>query len=186
MSKIIVVGSSNTDMVVHTSHLPVPGETILGGKFLMNQGGKGANQAVAVKRLGGDLLFVARVGNDVLGQQTLRVFQNEGIETSYIALDNETPSGVALISVDQYAENCIVVASGANMLLGQEDIGSMEKEMLVGDILLMQLEIPLSTIEYAARKAYEKGVKVVLNPAPACSLPESLFQYLYILISASE
>jgi sugar/nucleoside kinase (ribokinase family) len=88
MSKIIVVGSSNTDMVVHTSHLPVPGETILGGKFLMNQGGKGANQAVAVKRLGGDLLFVARVGNDVLGQQTLRVFQNEGIETSYIALDN--------------------------------------------------------------------------------------------------
>ena len=129
MSKIIVVGSSNTDMVVHTSHLPVPGETILGGKFLMNQGGKGANQAVAVKRLGGDLLFVARVGNDVLGQQTLRVFQNEGIETSYIALDNETPSGVALISVDQYAENCIVVASGANMLLGQEDIGSMEKEI---------------------------------------------------------
>lgn len=181
MSKIIVVGSSNTDMVVHTSHLPVPGETILGGKFLMNQGGKGANQAVAVKRLGGDLLFVARVGNDVLGQQTLRVFQNEGIETSYIALDNETPSGVALISVDQYAENCIVVASGANMLLGQEDIGSMEKEMLVGDILLMQLEIPLSTIEYAARKAYEKGVKVVLNPAPACSLPESLFQYLYMI-----
>lgn len=75
MSKIIVVGSSNTDMVVHTSHLPVPGETILGGKFLMNQGGKGANQAVAVKRLGGDLLFVARVGNDVLGQQTLRVFK---------------------------------------------------------------------------------------------------------------
>lgn len=167
MSKIIVVGSSNTDMVVHTSHLPAPGETILGGKFLMNQGGKGANQAVAVKRLGGDLLFVARVGNDVLGQQTLRVFQNEGIETSYIALDNETPSGVALISVDQYAENCIVVASGANMLLGQEDIDSMEKEMLVGDILLMQLEIPLSTVEYAARKAYEKGVKVVLNPAPA-------------------
>ena len=99
MSKIIVVGSSNTDMVVHTSHLPAPGETILGGKFLMNQGGKGANQAVAVKRLGGDLLFVARVGNDVLGQQTLRVFQNEGIETSYIALDNETPSGVALIIV---------------------------------------------------------------------------------------
>ena len=78
---------------------------------------------------------------DVLGQQTLRVFQNEGIETSYIALDNETPSGVALISVDQYAENCIVVASGANMLLGQEDIDSMEKEMLVGDILLMQQEI---------------------------------------------
>lgn len=75
MSKIIVVGSSNTDMVVHTSHLPAPGETILGGKFLMNQGGKGANQAVAVKRLGGDLLFVARVGNDVLGQQTLRVFK---------------------------------------------------------------------------------------------------------------
>ena len=97
MSKIIVVGSSNTDMVVHTSHLPVPGETILGGKFLMNQGGKGANQAVAVKRLGGDLLFVAKLGDDILGQQALRVFQNEGIATNYIALDKETPSGVALI-----------------------------------------------------------------------------------------
>lgn len=181
MSKIIVVGSSNTDMVVHTSHLPVPGETILGGKFLMNQGGKGANQAVAVKRLGGDLLFVAKLGDDILGQQALRVFQNEGIATNYIALDKETPSGVALISVDQHAENCIVVASGANMSLGQGDIDSMEKEMLTGDVLLMQLEIPLPTVEYAAQKAYEKGVKVVLNPAPACSLPESLFQHLYMI-----
>ena len=156
MSKIIVVGSSNTDMVVHTSHLPVPGETILGGKFLMNQGGKGANQAVAVKRLGGDLLFVEKLGDDILGQQALRVFQNEGIATNYIALDKETPSGVALISVDQHAENCIVVASGANMSLGQGDIDSMEKEMLTGDVLLMQLEIPLPTVEYAAQKAYEK------------------------------
>ena len=181
MSKIIVVGSSNTDMVVHTSHLPVPGETILGGKFLMNQGGKGANQAVAVKRLGGDLLFVAKLGDDIWDSRPLRVFQNEGIATNYIALDKETPSGVALISVDQHAENCIVVASGANMSLGQGDIDSMEKEMLTGDVLLMQLEIPLPTVEYAAQKAYEKGVKVVLNPAPACSLPESLFQHLYMI-----
>lgn len=112
---------------------------------------------------------------------TLRVFQNEGIATNYIALDKETPSGVALISVDQHAENCIVVASGANMSLGQGDIDSMEKEMLTGDVLLMQLEIPLPTVEYAAQKAYEKGVKVVLNPAPACSLPESLFQHLYMI-----
>ena len=105
MKKVIVIGSSNTDMVVHTSHLPAPGETILGGEFLMNQGGKGANQAVAVKRLGGDLVFVARLGNDVLGQQTMEVFRKEGMKTDYITLDDKAASGVALISVDSKAEN---------------------------------------------------------------------------------
>lgn len=181
MNKIIVIGSSNTDMVVQTSHLPVPGETILGGEFLMNQGGKGANQAVAVKRLGGSLVFVARLGNDILGQQSLQTFQQEGINTDYITLDKEKASGVALISVDQQAENCIVVASGANMNLGNEDIDRIENEMHAGDILLIQLEIPISTVIYAVQKAYEKGVKVILNPAPVQKLPESLFPYLYMI-----
>ena len=117
MKKIIVIGSSNIDMVVRTSHLPAPGETILGGEFFMNQGGKGANQAVAVKRLGGNLIFVAKLGNDILGQQSVDYFKKEGIDTKYITLDENSASGVALISVDDHAENSIVVASGANMLL---------------------------------------------------------------------
>lgn len=181
MKKIIVIGSSNVDMVVRTSHLPAPGETILGGEFFMNQGGKGANQAVAIKRLGGNLIFMAKLGNDVLGRQSVGYFKKEGIDTRYIALDEDSASGVALISVDDHAENSIVVTSGANMLLNEQDVDKMLEEMCEGDILLMQLEIPLQTVEYAARKAFGKGVKVVLNPAPARSLPKELFRHLYMV-----
>lgn len=181
MKKIIVIGSSNVDMVVRTSHLPAPGETILEGEFFMNQGGKGANQAVAIKRLGGNLIFMAKLGNDVLGRQSVGYFKKEGIDTRYIALDEDSASGVALISVDDHAENSIVVASGANMLLNEQDVDKMLEEMCEGDILLMQLEIPLQTVEYAARKAFGKGVKVVLNPAPARSLPKELFRHLYMV-----
>lgn len=181
MKKIIVIGSSNVDMVVRTSHLPAPGETILGGEFFMNQGGKGANQAVAIKRLGGNLIFMAKLGNDVLGRQSVGYFKKEGIDTRYIALDEDSASGVALISVDDHAENSIVVAFGANMLLNEQDVDKMLEEMCEGDILLMQLEIPLQTVEYAARKAFGKGVKVVLNPAPARSLPKELFRHLYMV-----
>ena len=181
MKKIIVIGSSNVDMVVRTSHLPAPGETILGGEFFMNQGGKGANQAVAIKRLGGNLIFMAKLGNDVLGRQSVGYFKKEGIDTRYIALDDASACGVALISVDDHAENSIVVASGANMLLNEQDVDKMLEEMCEGDILLMQLEIPLQTVEYAARKAFGKGVKVVLNPAPARSLPKELFRHLYMV-----
>ena len=181
MKKIIVIGSSNVDMVVRTSHLPAPGETILGGEFFMNQGGKRANQAVAIKRLGGNLIFMAKLGNDVLGRQSVGYFKKEGIDTRYIALDEDSASGVALISVDDHAENIIVVASGANILLNEQDVDKMLEEMCEGDILLMQLEIPLQTVEYAARKAFGKGVKVVLNPAPARSLPKELFRHLYMV-----
>ena len=162
MKKIIVIGSSNIDMVVKTSHLPVPGETILGGEFFMHQGGKGANQAVAVKRLGGNLIFVAKLGNDILGQQSVDYFKKEGIDTKYITLDENS-------------------ASGANMLLNEQDVDKVVEEMCEGDILLMQLEIPIQTVEYAARKAFEKGVKVVLNPAPARSLPKELLRYLFMI-----
>lgn len=181
MKKVIVIGSSNVDMVVKTSHLPAPGETILGGEFLMNQGGKGANQAVAVKRMGGNLIFMAKLGNDLFGQQSVVYFNKEGIDTRYISLDEKSASGVALISLDAHAENSIVVASGANMLLNEQDVDKVVEEMYEGDILLMQLEIPLQTVVYAAKKAFEKGVKVVLNPAPACSLPKELFRYLYMI-----
>ena len=181
MKKIIVIGSSNVDMVMKTSHLPAPGETILGGEFLMNQGGKGANQAVAVRRMGGNLIFMAKLGNDILGRQSLEYFENEGIDTRCITLTENAASGVALISVDSQAENSIIVASGANMLLNEQDVDRITEEMEEGDILLMQLEIPLQTVVYAAKKAFEKGVKMVLNPAPACNLPQELFPYLYMI-----
>ena len=114
MSKIAVVGSSNTDMVIKAAHLPAPGETVLGGQFLMNPGGKGANQAVAAARLGGEVVFVAKVGDDIFGQEAVQGFKDEGINTDFIAVDPENPSGVATIIVDDQGENCIAVASGAN------------------------------------------------------------------------
>lgn len=108
-------------------------------------------------------------------------FKKEGIDTKYITLDENSASGVALISVDDHAENSIVVASGANMLLNEQDVDKVVEEMCEGDILLMQLEIPIQTVEYAARKAFEKGVKVVLNPAPARNLPKELLRYLFMI-----
>src|SRR5882762_537910 len=112
--KIIVVGSTNMDMVVKTTHIPVPGETVLGGAFFMNPGGKGANQAVAVARLGGDVIFVSKMGNDVFGKQSFQLLEEEGINTTYIVSDDEVPSGIALITVDDLGQNSIVVAQGAN------------------------------------------------------------------------
>jgi ribokinase len=112
MSRIIVVGSSNTDMVIKSEKLPSPGETILGGTFLMNPGGKGANQAVAAARLGGNVTFVTKTGNDMFGAEAKHLFDKEHIDTRYIIRDEMNPSGVALINVDENGENCIVVASG--------------------------------------------------------------------------
>lgn len=181
MAKVIVIGSSNTDMVVRTTKLPVPGETVLGNDFLMNQGGKGANQAVAVNRLGGDLIFVTKLGCDIFGDQTLSFFREEGMRLDYISRAREAASGIALITVDENAENSIVVASGANMLIGETDVDCVVSEMESGDFLLLQLEIPLSTVEYAARKACERGVNVVLNPAPVHKLSHTLLNSLYLI-----
>ena len=109
--KIVVIGSSNTDMVIKSDRLPKPGETILGGNFLMNHGGKGANQAVAAARLGGDVTFICKIGNDIFGNETLEMFHKEKIDTTYVGITPQEPSGVALINVDKKGENCIVVAS---------------------------------------------------------------------------
>lgn len=181
-NRIVVLGSCNTDMVVKSSRLPVPGETILGGTFMMNPGGKGANQAVAAARLGGNVTFITKTGNDLFGRQSIELYGDENINTDYIISDPDLPSGVALITVDGNGENCIVVASGANGTLCPEDIKEAEKAINAADILLMQLEIPIETVEYAARMAKENGVKVILNPAPAQSLSNELLGCLYMLI----
>src|SRR5665647_1434791 len=167
LNRIAVVGSSNTDMVIKTSKLPVPGETILGGEFLMNPGGKGANQAVAAARLGGIVSFIAKTGDDVFGKLARELFGNENINIDYLVTDPVHPSGVALITVDAKGENCIVVASGSNSYLDKGDIDMAQEEILRSDIVLMQLEIPLETVVYVANIAFEAGKKVILNPAPA-------------------
>lgn len=179
--KILVVGSSNTDMVIKTEHLPRPGETVLGGTFFMNPGGKGANQAVAIARLGGYVSFICKTGSDIFGHQSQQLFEEEGIETSYIFSDSKNPSGVALITVDAHAENCIVVASGANAALLPSDLASAVEAIEEADLVLLQLEIPMDTVEYVAEAAYRKGKKVILNPAPAQALSPSLLRHLSII-----
>ena len=178
---VLVVGSSNTDMVVKSRTLPRPGETVLGGTFFMNPGGKGANQAVAAARLGAAVTFVCKVGTDMFGKQALQIFKDEGMDTSYVFLDPEHPSGVALITVDEKAENCIAVASGSNACLLPEDLEKAEAAVDKADIVLMQLETPMETIEYVAETAARKGKKVVLNPAPAAVLSASLLKSLYLI-----
>ena len=164
---ILVVGSSNTDMVIKTNHLPRPGETVLGGTFFMNPGGKGANQAVAVARLGGQVSFICKTGSDIFGHQSQQLFEEEGIDTSYIFSDSKNPSGVALITVDAHAENCIVVASGANANLLPTDLAKAEEAIEQAELILMQLEIPMDTVEFVAKTAWKKNKRVILNPAPA-------------------
>jgi len=181
LKKIIVIGSCNTDMVIKSDRLPVPGETVIGGTFMMNPGGKGANQAVAAARLGGNVTLIAKTGNDLFGKQSLELFKTEGIDTNFIFPDNKNPSGVALISVDAGGENCIVVAPGANAALKPDDISKARTEIESAELLLMQLEIPMETVEYAAEIAYNKGVKVILNPAPAQALSSKLLKCLYMI-----
>ncbi len=181
--KIVVIGSCNTDMVISMDHLPLPGETLIGGEFFMNSGGKGANQAVAAARLGGNVSFIAKVGNDPFGKRALEQYRAEGIDVKHILTDPEQPSGVALIMVDAQGENSIAVASGANAHLTTKDINNAKEILSRADIVLMQLETPITTVEHAANVAKRSGAKVILNPAPAQPLPESLLQNLYILIA---
>ncbi len=183
MKNIVVIGSSNTDMVVKTSHLPVGGETVLGGDFFMNAGGKGANQAVAAARYGNRVVFVAKTGDDLFGKQVLKSLKEDNIVTDYVFVDADHPSGVALITIDKDAENCIVVASGANMYLSPADIDIASEEIRKANVLLMQLESPIETVAYAAKMAAEAGVPVILNPAPAPAEPlsEELLKNLYLI-----
>jgi ribokinase len=168
-------------MVIKAPHLPVPGETILGGTFLMNPGGKGANQAVAAARLGGAVTFICKTGNDIFGKQSVQLFKEEGIDTSYIFEDPQHPSGVALITVDDNAENCIVVASGANTYLSAQDLIVANQCLEKATIMLMQLEIPVETVAHAASVAAALDKIFILNPAPVCALHDELLKHVSII-----
>lgn len=183
MPHIVVVGSSNTDMVVKSDHIPVPGETVTGGQFVLAQGGKGANQAVAAARLGAKVTFIAAVGNDVFGQQAIEHYQHEQIDTSYITQLEEYATGVALILVDEKGENLISVASGANHQLTPERIDEVREVIEQADMVVLQLEIPLTTIERVTQIAAAKNIPIILDPAPAPlkALPESLMKNLFCI-----
>ncbi len=179
--KILVVGSSNTDMVVQSARIPVPGETILGGRFVMAGGGKGANQAVAAARLGAQVTLIARIGDDVFGRSARANLEKEGINTDFVVVDPSEPSGVALILVDDKGENIIAVAPGANGRLSPDDVRRALPAFVQADVLLLQFEVPLETVEAAAELAASAGAKVILNPAPARSLPASLLRHVHLL-----
>ena len=180
MKRIVVLGSTNTDMVIAGKKIPVPGETISGGKFLMNPGGKGANQAVAVARLSakkGACQFIAKVGNDLFGRETAVRMRKDGIDAKLI-IDKKEPSGTALILVASNGQNVISVALGANGTLSPKDIAHCRKDIEGASALLMQLETPIKTVVTAAKWAHAKGVPVILNPAPAAKLPTELYKCL--------
>ena len=177
MKKIFVLGSTNTDMVIADRKLPAPGETISGGKFMMNPGGKGANQAVAVARLAakrGACVFVAKVGDDLFGRDAAARFRAEGIDARLV-VDRRNPSGTALILVDAKGQNVISVALGANGTMSPADVKPRLKDLKGAAALLMQLETPIPTVLAAAKAAKAAGVMVVLNPAPAAKLPKELY-----------
>lgn len=179
--KIVVVGSSNTDMIIKVPRIPKPGETILGGKFSTAAGGKGANQAVAAARAGGEVIFIARVGDDMFGKQAIKGFESDHINIEYVKNDESEPSGVALIFVDDHGENSIAVASGANAMLSPRDVDEAEDLIKSADILLMQLETPLDTVTKAASIAEKASVKSILNPAPAQPLDDNLLRTLFAI-----
>lgn len=181
MKNIVVVGGSNTDMIVQTPHLPRPGESVVGGSFSTAAGGKGANQAVAAARVGGNVTFVARVGQDAFGDQAIQGFIEQRIKVDHIVRDPQAPSGVALITVDEQGENCIAVALGANNNLSVTDIEAARHRIEAADTILMQLETPLETVEAVARMAHDRGIRVILNPAPARPLGDALLRQVSVI-----
>ena len=176
-NNIVVIGSTNTDMVIAGKKIPVAGETVSGGRFLMNPGGKGANQAVAVARLSakkGACTFIAKVGDDLFGRETATRMKKDGI-AAHLVVDRKEPSGTALILVDAKGQNVISVALGANGTLSPKDIAPFKGEIEGAAVLLMQLETPVETVVWAAKAAHDAGVAVILNPAPARKLPKALY-----------
>ena len=185
--KITVIGSSNTDLVAKVPKLPSPGETVMGTDFIVAPGGKGANQAVAIARIGGDVTFIAKIGTDDNGNRSLENFKKDGINTDFVFQTDEAPSGVALIFVDKNGENMLVPVLGSNGKLCPNDIDKARIAIEKADIVVLQLEIPLETVEYAIKIAYKANVPIVLNPAPARKLEPDLIKMVsYITPNETE
>lgn len=180
MKNICVIGSLNMDLVVNVEKMPKAGQTLLGSNFKEVPGGKGANQAVAMARLNGNVTMIGKVGNDSFGETLVNSLKKDNINTNYIQVE-EGPSGVALITVDKNAQNSIVVAPGANYKLTKEDIDKNIDAIKNSDIVVVQLETPLETIKYALKKAKELGKYTILNPAPAVVLEDEIIENVDLL-----
>lgn len=182
MDKILVVGSSNTDLITTVKNFPEAGETVTGKTFLQAMGGKGANQAVAAHKLGGYVKFVTCLGNDANGKNALKYYQEEGLDVSSILTVDDAPSGTAIILVDEKGENCIVVTPGANNMLSPAYIHEIEKDIAGSDMIVLQMEIPLGTVKTVCELAHNKHKKIMLNVAPARRLDADLIQMIDILV----
>ena len=171
---VVIFGSINMDLVVRTPRLPAPGETLIGRTFFTATGGKGANQAVACARLGAQSRMIGRVGDDVFGATLRQNLREYGVDDAGISV-SAGPSGVAVIAVDDAAENTIVIVAGANGTIGADDLASLERALAGAKVLLLQLEVPIDAVLAAAQAARRRGVTVILDPAPARQLPAELY-----------
>jgi ribokinase len=180
MKNICVIGSLNMDLVVNVDNMPKKGQTIIGNSFKEVPGGKGANQAVAIARLDGNVKMIGKVGNDGFGQTLINALNKDNVNTDYIKIE-DISTGVALITVDKNAENSIVVAPGANYKLKEEDIDKSIDAIKTSEILVVQLETPLDTIKYSLKKAKELGKYTILNPAPAVKLEDEIIKNVDLL-----
>src|SRR5215467_1016623 len=182
MGAVLVLGSINMDLVVRVPDLPRPGDTVLGDRLMTIPGGKGANQAVAAARLGGQVRMIGRVGGDGFGTQLVKGLQADGVDTSGIALDAAEPSGVALIVVDRAGENQITVAPGANGAVGEPEIARLRDGLTRDDVVVMQLEIPLPAVRAAIGAVRDAGARVILNAAPSGALAHEEMPNVDVLI----
>ncbi|MGN0232853.1 MAG: ribokinase [Bacteroidaceae bacterium] len=180
--RIVVVGSTNVDFCSYVERLPQPGETIGNGVFMQANGGKGANQAVAAARLGGDVCFVTSIGTDTIGDEIVRHFQSEGIDCSAVFRALDTSTGIALIVIDSRGENIITVNPGANAMLTCDLIDQARGVIADADALMMQAEIPYESVKYAAQVAREAGVPVIYNPAPVCVVDDEMMSLTDVMI----
>lgn len=182
MSKILVIGSSNTDLIAQVNNFPKPGETIKGISYSQAMGGKGANQALAAHKLGGDVKFVTCLGQDANGKNSLEYFEKEHLDVSSSLIVDDAPSGTAVILVDSSGENCIVITPGANDRLTPEYVYKVEKEIAATDIVVLQMEIPYESVKAVCELAFKHKKKIMLNVAPACKLDSDLLGMIDILI----
>lgn len=187
-AKVVVVGSLNMDLVARAARLPRAGETLAGQTFASVPGGKGANQAVAVARLGGSVAMIGSVGDDTYGQQLLSALQVEGVDCQAVAVCEGVSSGVALIVVDATSQNAIVIIPGGNGLLAPASVQRFDGLLQAADIIICQLEVPLETVEWALARARGLGKTVILNPAPATGpLPPQWYAHIdYLVPNESE
>ena len=181
MEKVLVIGSYNVGLTVLGDRVPKLGETVIGNHFDMGPGGKGSNQAIAISRLGGNVTFLARIGDDIFGQDASKLFEREGLDTSFIEVDPDTHTGVGLILVDKDGHNSIGVAPGANYQLTPEELDRADELFATCKYLLMQLETPLPVVYHAIERAKSHDATVILNPAPAQRLDPNYLAMIDIL-----